>query len=90
MSGLLASDLPEPIAMARKRLAGVAERRAGSGRLGFGLLPRDTPAPRTDEAADPVAPAEDAGPAEIRGRRPGDPLDTGHPGDPGRSVEPRT
>ena len=61
-SGLLASDLPEPIAMARKRLAGVAERRASSGRLGFGLLPRDTPAVRPGETTDPVAPADDAKP----------------------------
>jgi NAD(P)H-hydrate epimerase len=35
-AGLLASDLPDPIAIARKRLAAVAERRASSGRLGFG------------------------------------------------------
>lgn len=34
-AGLLASDLPDPIAVARKRLAGVAERRAAGGRLGF-------------------------------------------------------
>jgi NAD(P)H-hydrate epimerase len=34
-SGLLASDLPDAIAVARKRLAAVAKRRAG-GRLGFG------------------------------------------------------
>jgi ADP-dependent NAD(P)H-hydrate dehydratase / NAD(P)H-hydrate epimerase len=35
-AGLLASDLPDPIAIARKRLAAVAERRASAGRLGFG------------------------------------------------------
>lgn len=35
-AGLLASDLPDAIAVARKRLAAVAERRASSGRLGFG------------------------------------------------------
>jgi NAD(P)H-hydrate epimerase len=35
-AGLLASDLPDPIAIARKRLAAVAERRAKRGRLGFG------------------------------------------------------
>jgi ADP-dependent NAD(P)H-hydrate dehydratase / NAD(P)H-hydrate epimerase len=40
-AGLLASDLPDPIAIARKRLAGVAERRTSSGRLGFGS--RGTP-----------------------------------------------
>jgi len=32
----LASDLPDPIAIARKRLAAVAERRAAGARLGFG------------------------------------------------------
>jgi NAD(P)H-hydrate epimerase len=35
-AGLLASDLPDPIAIARKRLAAVAERRAAGSRLGFG------------------------------------------------------
>ena len=35
-SGLLASDLPEAIAIARKRLAVIAERKATAGRLGFG------------------------------------------------------
>jgi NAD(P)H-hydrate epimerase len=35
-AGLLASDLPDPIAIARKRLAAVAERRSSIGRLGFG------------------------------------------------------
>jgi ADP-dependent NAD(P)H-hydrate dehydratase / NAD(P)H-hydrate epimerase len=35
-AGLLASDLPDPIAIARKRLAAVAERRSAGGRLGFG------------------------------------------------------
>jgi hydroxyethylthiazole kinase-like uncharacterized protein yjeF len=34
-AGLLASDLPDAIAIARKRLAGVAERRAAGGKLGF-------------------------------------------------------
>src|SRR5439155_388221 len=34
-AGLLASDLPDAIAMARKRLAAVAERRAAGGKLGF-------------------------------------------------------
>ncbi len=34
-AGLLASDLPDALAMARKRLAGVAERRAAGGKLGF-------------------------------------------------------
>ncbi|HZC33640.1 MAG TPA: NAD(P)H-hydrate dehydratase [Candidatus Bathyarchaeia archaeon] len=34
-AGLLASDLPDAIAIARKRLAGIAERRAAGGKLGF-------------------------------------------------------
>jgi NAD(P)H-hydrate epimerase len=53
-AGLLASDLPDAIAIARKRLAAVAERRAKSGRLGFG--PRDPGA-----SAAPVTPARDDG-----------------------------
>jgi NAD(P)H-hydrate epimerase len=48
-AGLLASDLPEPIAIARKRLAGIAERRAAGSRLGFG--PRGVPG-GTDAPAD--------------------------------------
>jgi ADP-dependent NAD(P)H-hydrate dehydratase / NAD(P)H-hydrate epimerase len=36
-AGLLASDLPDPIALARRRLAGIAERRKGGKRVGFGL-----------------------------------------------------
>ena len=38
-AGLLASDLPEPIALARKRLGALAERRKAGGRLGFGARP---------------------------------------------------
>ena len=54
-SGLLASDLPDPIAMARKRLAAVAERRAAGARLGFGLrLPPAMPA--AGDEASPGAP----------------------------------
>ena len=34
-AGLLASDLPDGIAIARKRLAAIAERRQASKRLGF-------------------------------------------------------
>ncbi len=37
-SGLLASDLPDAIAVARKRLATVAERKTASKRLGFGAV----------------------------------------------------
>jgi ADP-dependent NAD(P)H-hydrate dehydratase / NAD(P)H-hydrate epimerase len=35
-AGLLASDLPDPIALARRRLAAIAERRKGGKRVGFG------------------------------------------------------
>jgi ADP-dependent NAD(P)H-hydrate dehydratase / NAD(P)H-hydrate epimerase len=35
-AGLLASDLPDPIALARRRLAQLADRRKGGKRLGFG------------------------------------------------------
>jgi NAD(P)H-hydrate epimerase len=34
-AGLLASDLPDAIAIARKRLSAIAERRAAGGKLGF-------------------------------------------------------
>jgi ADP-dependent NAD(P)H-hydrate dehydratase / NAD(P)H-hydrate epimerase len=47
-SGLLASDLPDGLAMARKRLATVAERRSRASRLGFGARPGEVtvePAP---------------------------------------------
>ncbi len=66
-AGLLASDLPEPIAMARKRLAAVAERRASAGRLGFGIrLPGA--APGADEtAAEPAAAPVPAAPADRSG-----------------------
>jgi ADP-dependent NAD(P)H-hydrate dehydratase / NAD(P)H-hydrate epimerase len=49
-AGLLASDLPEAMAVARKRLSGVAERRTAGGRLGFGLRGAQ------DAAEDPAAP----------------------------------
>jgi hydroxyethylthiazole kinase-like uncharacterized protein yjeF len=48
-AGLLASDLPDPIAIARKRLAAVAERQASAGRLGFGSR-EIPPAPATSGA----------------------------------------
>ena len=48
-SGLLASDLPDPVAVARKRLAAIAERQTKGSRLGFGARP----AP----AGQPAAPA---------------------------------
>ena len=50
-AGLLASDLADPIALARKRLTGIAERRKTGGRLGFGARP-----PGTGGVAQPDAP----------------------------------
>ena len=50
-AGLLASDLSDPIALARKRLAAIAERRKAGGRLGFGAR-----LPRAGGAAQPDAP----------------------------------
>jgi hydroxyethylthiazole kinase-like sugar kinase family protein len=60
-SGLLASDLPDAIAMARKRLAAIAERRASGKKLGFGFREpvggaATTPGtPTAPEDAPPVA-----------------------------------
>jgi NAD(P)H-hydrate epimerase len=57
-AGLLASDLPDGLAVARKRLAALAERKSGSKRLGFAAL--GTTAGGTSPVADPVAdPAAD-------------------------------
>lgn len=47
-AGLLASDLPDGLAIARKRLAGIAERRMSGRRLGFG---RGEPTRSNDGAA---------------------------------------
>jgi NAD(P)H-hydrate epimerase len=49
-AGLLASDLPDALAMARRRLAAIAERRASGKRLGFRVeappaAPSETPDP---------------------------------------------
>lgn len=56
-AGLLASDLPDALAIARKRLVAVAERRAAGRRLGFGardvLRPDGVPSIQTD-ARDPA------------------------------------
>ena len=61
-AGLLASDLPEPIAHARKRLAGVAERRKTAGRLGFGARPVAPGGSRQPDAPDaPTVPDDSAG-----------------------------
>ena len=43
-AGVLASDLPDGIAIARKRLAAIAARKATGKRLGFGARPADDPA----------------------------------------------
>lgn len=45
-AGMLASDLPDSLAIARKRLAGIAERQAAGRRLGF--APRSAPGARPD------------------------------------------
>ena len=69
-SGLLASDLPEAIAIARKRLAVIAERKATAGRLGFGSRdggPADGGSAGSDAAA-PAAPG-DASPGDAAGAR---------------------
>jgi NAD(P)H-hydrate epimerase len=44
-AGLLASDLPEGLAIARKRLAGIAERKGSGKRLGFAAREAPEPAP---------------------------------------------
>jgi ADP-dependent NAD(P)H-hydrate dehydratase / NAD(P)H-hydrate epimerase len=55
-SGLLASDLPEGLAVARKRLSGVAGRRQGAKGLGFGSRERlaATASPAPPQGTDPV------------------------------------
>jgi NAD(P)H-hydrate epimerase len=84
-AGLLASDLPDPVALARKRLATIAERERTAGRLGFGA--RDRSRRSADEEAasppssdpvhdDPAAPAPPATPARAG--------DAAGPRDPGR------
>ena len=68
-AGLLASDLPDSLAVARKRLAGIAERRSASKRLGFildgqgvpgGTQPGTAPAEAPPEPDAPDGPAPDA------------------------------
>lgn len=44
-AGLLASDLPEGLAIARKRLAGIADRKGSGKRLGFAAREAAEPAP---------------------------------------------
>lgn len=66
-AGMLASDLPEHVTLARKRLAALAERRRRSGSLGF-----------RDPAGGGTPPPHAAGgtPADPAGTAPGDPADT--------------
>ena len=66
-AGLLASDLPDAIALARKRLAALAERRAAGRRVGFGARDRDV---GTDEAPGvPEAPGGPEAPGVPEARR---------------------
>lgn len=55
-AGLLASDLPDGLAIARKRLAAAAERRRARGRLGFGARSSGTAAPTQDAGSPSPAP----------------------------------
>ena len=57
-AGLLASDLPEALAVSRRRLAGLAERRKVTKKLGFGSRERVAAAATADPPveADPSAP----------------------------------
>ena len=54
-AGMLASDLPDGLALARKRLAAVAERRTASKRLGFGTAgpPSDPETATSRHVTDP-------------------------------------
>jgi hypothetical protein len=51
-AGVLASDLPDALAIARRRLAGLAERRKSDKRLGFRV--RDAVSPPAPETPDPT------------------------------------
>jgi ADP-dependent NAD(P)H-hydrate dehydratase / NAD(P)H-hydrate epimerase len=54
-AGLLASDLPDAVALSRKRLAGVAERRRRAGRVGFGRTAAVTGGEAAPTPPDPAA-----------------------------------
>jgi hydroxyethylthiazole kinase-like uncharacterized protein yjeF len=58
-AGLLASDLPDPIALARKRLAAIAERRIAGSRLGFGVRSSGPAAPAAATPSDDESPGGD-------------------------------
>jgi NAD(P)H-hydrate epimerase len=64
-AGLLASDLPDGLALARKRLAAVAERRSASKRLGFAAL-TGAPSPAASPADRPAASPDGDPPADSR------------------------
>jgi NAD(P)H-hydrate epimerase len=87
-AGLLASDLPDPIAMARKRLAAIAERKEKGGRLGFGVrAPGPLPAPtipEPDGEPEPEAEPAEATPAAPV-PAPAAPTETGDRVEPGES-----
>ena len=51
-AGVLASDLPDALAIARRRLAGLAERRKSDKRLGFRV--REAVSPQAPETPDPT------------------------------------
>jgi hypothetical protein len=51
-AGLLASDLPDGLAIARKRLAALAERRSSGKRLGFAARETSTDPVRPTAGAD--------------------------------------
>ena len=53
-AGLLASDLPDAIAISRRRLAGVAERRQATKRLGFGSRERIAASGDPETGAEPA------------------------------------
>jgi NAD(P)H-hydrate epimerase len=82
-AGLLASDLPDPVAMARKRLANIAERERTGSRLGFGA--RDRAASSNGGGGGAAAP-EPGGTPEAQPADEPEPTPTIHrstPGEPG-------
>ncbi len=58
-AGLLASDLPDPIALARKRLSAIAERRLAGSRLGFGVRSSGPAATPPNSPPDVESPGSD-------------------------------
>jgi ADP-dependent NAD(P)H-hydrate dehydratase / NAD(P)H-hydrate epimerase len=62
-AGLLASDLPDGLAISRRRLAGLAERRQGPKRLGFGSRERLAAAATAPETGTPPGGTDSSGDA---------------------------